>query len=239
MDSLICGLIIGTVFYLSSHAGSKDHISIKSIIGSCFALLLYVVYDFVIKPILYSIILRKRRLLYFEDYLKDNGFIYPIYQLNEKVINIYATGVLDSSKKILVGKDLLELADIDTLHGLIWHELGHLKNNHLCKVFIINSICTLLYFILWFKLGPKIYSSPCAPLFVALLGGFLGVVMVIIPEYFRKKYEIQADQFAAQNFGKNNYAGVLNKLNEMTNGGVEKGNVYYPTLKERLAAISN
>src|SRR5699024_9845861 len=63
---------------------------------------------------------------------------------------------------------------------------------------------------------------------------FYGLPLWLIPGLVQRRLEYQADSFAADVVGKDNYFGTLSKLDQLTDGGVEKGGLTHPALGKRI-----
>jgi Zn-dependent protease with chaperone function len=124
------------------------------------------------------------------------------------------------------------------IHGLLFHEVGHLKKNHLLELYIGTFFCCLVYFVSFKLLLPFINLSSIPGLYVGLNGGFLGVLLIVIPGLMQRKMEYEADKFAADHIGADKYISVLQKLDDLTEGGVSRGGINYPTLKQRINFIN-
>lgn len=67
---------------------------------------------------------------------------------------------------------------------------------------------------------------------------FYGLPMWLIPALFQRRFEYQADSYAAKIVGKENYVGSLIKLDKLTKGAVEKGGMTHPSLKKRINRLN-
>jgi Zn-dependent protease with chaperone function len=200
-------------------------------------------FDFMLKPYFYDFfdrcsvrdIEREKQIeVLFQKKIK-------VYLLKKNITNIYATGFYGSSKSILIGEELVHRISQNHLLNLIAHELGHLEKNHLFRTYIANFVAIGLYMISAYWMHPY-FSSFDAFLegaFVFLHGMFLGLLLVFIPGLVQKKFELEADVFAALLVGKEEYIATLNALNEITHGVMEKNAINYPSLQKRIYNVKN
>jgi Zn-dependent protease with chaperone function len=66
---------------------------------------------------------------------------------------------------------------------------------------------------------------------------FYGFPLWLIPSFYQRRLELEADAFAAQLTSKECMIASLEKLNYITNGMVSKGGDTHPSLKKRLNNI--
>ena len=138
-----------------------------------------------------------------------------VYLLKKKVTNIYATGFYGASKSILIGEELVQKLSPDHLLNLMAHELGHLEKDHLFRAYVANFAAIVIYMISAYWVHPY-FSSFNAYLegtLVFVHGMFLGLLLVIIPGLVQKKFELEADLYAALLVGREAYIATLKALN--------------------------
>lgn len=202
-------------------------------------LFLILTYSFVLSPVL-SIKLNKK-LIYNEEYSK-----YLLGEFNTKISvsivdtdlkNAYATGILPCYKIILLGRALIEGLSEQEIKGIILHEYAHNKYNHIFKIYLVSIAGIFLNFILIYFLS-KIPINIPEVLKYALFGGFCGFInFQLLPGIFKKKFEYQADSFAARHIGLKTYEETLIHLDEVTGGLLKKGNASHPDLDNRIKNI--
>jgi Zn-dependent protease with chaperone function len=87
-------------------------------------------------------------------------------------------------------KSIFEQVSKEGLHAIVAHELGHLKLNHLRKLYIINivllAITTLVYSLL---ILPHMASPYYVYYLMAFGGVFYGLIPMLILGFFQKKFE--------------------------------------------------
>ena len=153
--------------------------------------------------------------------------------VDKEFANAYAIGVLSNTKAILISKDLVNNMTQLELNGLIAHEVGHLENNHLFKLYLSSLVALLFGYLSTFYFYPIIENSGYNIHVLRAVHGslFYGLPIWLIPGWFQRKFEYQADVHAAKIVGEENYINSLKKLDELANGSVKRGDVTHPTLK--------
>jgi STE24 endopeptidase len=125
--------------------------------------------------------------------------------------NAYFTG-LGKNKRIVFFDTLIESLDDEELEAVLAHELGHFKCKHVIKMLVASSITTLISFAIlgwlitepWFFSGLGVdyvtqYSNAAALLLFTLVSPVFTPFMQPISAYFQRKFEFEADDFAANN----------------------------------------
>ncbi len=121
--------------------------------------------------------------------------------------NAYFTG-MGNNKRIVFFDTLVESLEEDELEAVLAHELGHFKCKHVIKMLAASSIMTLISFAIlgwiieqpWFYsgLGVEQASKAAALLLFMLVSPVFTVFLQPISSYFQRKFEFEADAFAAQ-----------------------------------------
>jgi hypothetical protein len=160
--------------------------------------------------------------------------------IESNVLNAFATGVLPFTKTILLGRPLIEKFSVKEIDAFIAHELGHIDKNHLWKLYL----CNVLYLFFYITLNQKILSYFIgSPYYVVVLGINAGLIMgagnMFVLGQVQKIFEKQADIHGASLVGKEPYKNMLIRLNELSEGLLEKWAFNYPKLSERIANIDN
>ncbi len=137
--------------------------------------------------------------------------------------NAYFTG-MGNNKRIVFFDTLIESLDDEELEAVLAHELGHFKCKHVIKMLIASSFMTLISFAIlgwlitqdWFfsGLGVDTHSNAAALLLFMLVSPVFTTFMQPISAYFQRKFEFEADDFAAQNSKASKMISGLVKLYE-------------------------
>jgi STE24 endopeptidase len=122
--------------------------------------------------------------------------------------NAYFTG-LGNNKRIVFFDNLVNSLDDEELEAVLAHELGHFKCKHVIKMLIATSIMSLISLAIlgwlinepWFYsgLGVEQPSHAAALLLFLLVSSSFTFFMQPISAYFQRKFEFEADDFAANN----------------------------------------
>ncbi|MDF1584084.1 MAG: M48 family metallopeptidase [Methyloprofundus sp.] len=121
--------------------------------------------------------------------------------------NAYFTG-MGSNKRIVFFDTLAESLDDDEMEAVLAHELGHFKRKHVIKMLVASSIMSLISLGIlgwlitqnWFfsGLGVNTASHAAALLLFMLVSPVFTTFMTPISAYFQRKFEFEADDFAAE-----------------------------------------
>ncbi len=122
--------------------------------------------------------------------------------------NAYFTG-LGNNKRIVFFDTLVESLDEEELEAVLAHELGHFKRKHVIKMLCASSVLSLISLAIlgwlineqWFYsgLGVQQASNAAALLLFMLVSPVFTFFMQPISAYFQRKFEFEADDFAANN----------------------------------------
>ncbi|WP_459990621.1 M48 family metallopeptidase [Methylosoma difficile] len=137
--------------------------------------------------------------------------------------NAYFTG-LGNNKRIVFFDNLVNSLDEEELEAVLAHELGHFKRKHVIKMLIATSITSLISLAVlgwlinqpWFftGLGVAQPSNAAALLLFTLVSSSFTFFMQPITAYFQRKFEFEADDFAANNAQASKMISGLVKLYE-------------------------
>ena len=137
--------------------------------------------------------------------------------------NAYFTG-LGNNKRIVFFDNLVASLEEEELEAVLAHELGHFKCKHVIKMLIATSIMSLISFAVlgwlisqaWFynDLGVEQASNAAALLLFMLVSSTFTFFMQPISAYFQRKFEFEADDFAANNAKADKMISALVKLYE-------------------------
>ena len=128
------------------------------------------------------------------------------------------------------------------IEGILMHEVGHFKHGHMRKLFYISLLVSPLAISLFNIRSEMAILNNFLILDLAsvgLAGGVLGFLMLYIPGRFQRKYELQADLFAAKAVGAETYLSALDIMDEVSGGEVSKGGNTHPNLVSRVKHIKS
>lgn len=155
------------------------------------------------------------------------------------LVNAYAIGVLPTSKTIILGKPLVEKLDLDEIHAVVAHEVGHLRMSHLPIIYLINVLCVAAFgFAMSYLYRVQVENVLFGLLLVAAVGAIAGALFFgVIPGLITRKLEYDADRFAAQKVGVQCYKRALLKLDDIMDKKLSGGDMAHPPLKQRLQHV--
>lgn len=135
--------------------------------------------------------------------------------------NAYFTGLGDS-KRIVFFDTLMNSLEHDELEAVLAHELGHFKRKHVLKMLVANAAISLAGFALlgwligqeWFYsgLGVAAPSKAAGLLLFMLVAPVFTVFLHPLIAHFQRRYEFEADDFAALHTRPAHLVGALVKL---------------------------
>jgi STE24 endopeptidase len=168
--------------------------------------------------------------------------------------NAFFTG-LGAFRKIVLFDTLIQQLSEPELEAVLAHEIGHYKKKHIPKMLLASAVGSLLGFYClsvlvhqaWFFRAFGFEPGNSAPAFL-LFGLMAGVVTFWfspLVHIWSRRYEYQADRFAADAMGEpSSLIGALRKLNEKNLSNLTPHPLYsgfyysHPTLLEREAALN-
>ena len=135
--------------------------------------------------------------------------------------NAYFTGIGDS-KRIVFFDTLVDSLEHDELEAVLAHELGHFKRRHVIKMLMTSAAITLAGFALlgwvsqedWFYrgLGVQEPNHAAALLLFIMVAPVFTVFLKPVIAYFQRRYEFEADDFAASHTRSRDLISALVKL---------------------------
>ena len=168
--------------------------------------------------------------------------------------NAFFTGFGRLRKIVLFDTLIQQLAEAE-LEAVLAHEIGHYKKRHVPKMlaWLAASLFIGFYGVAWIAKQAWFYQafgfgtgtvSP-ALLLAGLLGGVVTFWFSPLQNLWSRRYEYQADAFAAGTMGESrSMVGALRKLNEKNLSNLTPHPLYsgfyysHPTLQEREQALS-
>ncbi len=135
--------------------------------------------------------------------------------------NAYFTGIGDS-KRIVFFDTLVDSLGHDELEAVLAHELGHFKRRHVIKMLVTSAAITLAGFALlgwisqqyWFYAGLGVpgRSNATALLLFMLVAPVFTVFLKPVMAWIQRRYEFEADDFAASHTDAGHLINALVKL---------------------------
>jgi Zn-dependent protease with chaperone function len=163
-----------------------------------------------------------------------------IYLINHNNPNAYVMGILPFSYIIVITKNLFSILSLQEIESLLAHEEGHIKKFHLAKSLITVSLFFAFSGIIQtFYIFPLQHTSSyygyifC--IYQALTAGIISFLLGLI----NKKFEKEADTYAAQITEKGTVISALKKLDAHYDGSSSKWSHNYPTLNQRIKNVEN
>jgi STE24 endopeptidase len=168
--------------------------------------------------------------------------------------NAFFTG-FGRFRKIVLFDTLTQQLNEPELEAVLAHEIGHFKKKHIPKMLIFSTFSSLAGFYVvsllakqeWFYRAFGFEPGNIAPvlLLFALLSGVVMFWFSPLAHWWSRRYEYQADAFAAQVMNEpRSLIGALRKLNEKNLSNLTPHPLYsgfyysHPTLVEREAALT-
>ena len=167
--------------------------------------------------------------------------------------NAFFTG-FGRFRKIVLFDTLVEQLEESELAAVVAHEIGHYRKGHIPKMLVWSALSLLggFYTLAWLSTQDWFYSAfgfetgnlASAFLLFALLAGTVTFWFTPLANLWSRRFEYQADAFAAQAMGEyHSLVGALRKLNEKNLSNLTPHPLYsgfhhsHPTLLEREAAL--
>jgi STE24 endopeptidase len=168
--------------------------------------------------------------------------------------NAFFTGFGGFRKIVLFDTLIQQLAEPE-LEAVLAHEIGHFKKKHVPKMLVASALGSLAGFWLisllagqgWFYRGFGFEPGSIVPalLLFGLLAGVITFWFSPVAHWWSRRYEYQADAFAAQVMKEpRSLIGALRKLNEKNLSNLTPHPLYsgfyysHPTLLERERALA-
>ena len=115
---------------------------------------------------------------------------------HKDLFNAFAQKLLVSTGGILIGQKILRDLSDDAIEGVVAHEIGHIKHNHVNKMIAIGVVNNVVYAALITYLAAKGQLSDSKR-------SFLWIVSYLLPSIIiNKRFEKEADEFACKENGK-------------------------------------
>lgn len=167
--------------------------------------------------------------------------------------NAFFTGFW-KKKKIVLYDTLIQKHTTDELVAVLAHEAGHYKKKHVLKNMAVSAVQT---FVMFYVLSLLIFNKSLSEAFraegmvvhinliaFAILYEPVSLILGLAGNYFSRKQEFQADEFAVKATGKTNLPNALKKLSVDQLSNLLPHPVYvffhysHPPLIQRLEAMN-
>lgn len=168
--------------------------------------------------------------------------------------NAYFSG-LGSKKRIVLFDTLLNKLTTEEIVAVLAHEIGHYKHKHTLYQFLISlPVNLLLFFLLGYILKSDIFAQVFGVtsasfhiniIVFSLLYAPVSLLLGIFSNILSRKFEFQADAFAAQYGYANSLQSGLKKLSETSLSNLMPHPLYvffhysHPTLYQRLTKLTS
>ena len=167
--------------------------------------------------------------------------------------NAFFTG-FKRFRKIVLFDTLIEQLTPTELEAVVAHEIGHYRKGHIPKMLAVSAVSLLvalfsIHLLLhqdWFfkPFGFQVGDIVAALLLFTLLGGVVTFWFSPLGHWWSRKYEYEADRYAAETIGETaSMVSALRKLNEKNLSNLTPHPAYsgfyysHPTLLERERAL--
>ena len=237
IEILLFTIIFGLTFWLAAEKIEGNFLQ-----ATFFIVLAIIIstYHYLIAPIWHLISSKTKESVELSKILREhNYFQYKVLVLNEKnMINAYAIGILPFNSLILMSKDLNNNLNQKGKECILLHEVAHHAKKHLVKLYAVNILLSVVGYLLFYFRGLifiYLESSVTGHLIsVFATGCFASFLVLYVSGRFQKKYEYEADLFAAKKVGLDNYVNTLKAVDKTSNGKISEGGITHPTLEKRI-----
>lgn len=166
----------------------------------------------------------------------ENVELYTVDWKKFKVANAFQVGPRKFS--VYCSNDLLEEMPVEEAEAVLAHKLAHAKKKHVAKslaLFVFPEVAAMNLSVY----GAVMMQRNIGPRAIAFLVGLLGVF--IVPQIglrFQRRFELEADAFAAMSLGDGKpVINALNRLAKLNLIPAEKGSPTHPSIRTRVQRI--
>jgi Zn-dependent protease with chaperone function len=203
-----------------------------------FIIAIFPTYEYFIQPIF---LLYSNNLTRAEELEKKNHFLkeYKVFISKKYFANAFAFGVIPSTKAIIISKDIIDNLQELEIGAILAHEAGHLKKNHIFKLYTISLIGLLVGYLTSFYFYPIIEKYPEYVHFLrGLHGGFFYALPIwLLTSYSQRFFEYEADRFSSEKTSGKLIISALKKLDALSKGKISSGGITHPSLDKRIKNI--
>ncbi|KGE15495.1 M48 family metallopeptidase [Sphingobacterium deserti] len=198
-------------------------------------------YKSILKPFFCALQSRNRNAL-FEQYILAKTKMQVVVVISPvKFINAYAFGALPFSRLIVMSEQLVEQLTETDIKAVLLHEMGHLKGKHLLQLYLYNLFTVFMYYTLVMYFFRSSMDFTIAEKFSCIIAGgaIFGLLAYFIPVPMMKKFEYDADYYAAKIIGVEHYSQMLQNLDQLTQRALTHSDFYHPNLQQRLNKLKD
>ena len=158
-----------------------------------------------------------------------------------RLANAFATGGL-GAHLVVIGGRLLERMSRPQLCAVLAHEVAHVVKRHVPRLVLpLTIVGTSLHVLCVISFANPLFDRE-GPLSVAagaaLAGAFAGLFVVVLPGFFMRRMEFQADRVAVEMLGDGELlVDALTKLAELNKQPLDARSWSHPTMQARIDAI--
>lgn len=178
-----------------------------------------------------------------ESILQQLGYTnYQIRIVKNGGYTTAAKGILPGCRIILLGDDLRCSLTEKELEVVILQEVAHFKLNHQVKLYAISLLLmTFSFALLIVRAHIEVLNETVMMQLISLAVtvAIIGIIFYYILFNIKKKFGLKADIYAAAKVKSERVASTLNKLNEVSEGGLTEGNYRIHPLRKRLEHLKH
>lgn len=169
---------------------------------------------------------------------KHNINRYELYfwdSSRSKEVNAMVSGII--KYRLFISTCLIEELTLPELETVITHEIGHIKNRHLLKIFVGKLFAVISLVML--AVAPYVFNFDKVRFyFIAVIVVFLGVLISVAVE---RKYESQADVYATIYNDPDLFSSALKKISKYEEDEINKVDGLFqshPDVKDRIKNVN-
>ena len=226
-DASIVGISVFTILYSFSLLNIQGHIVLF--------VLLFIIssYRSILSPFLLS---RKNvninpdlnRWVYSKTGIRVNVIV-----SSHKFVSALTMGVFPFSRIVIIGANLIDKLNRHELEGILLHEIGHLRNNHLTILFASNLCLSAVNALVILKL----LTNGTPFLMYMAIAIITWLTLYLLPTPMHRYFEYQADKFVLNYINKEEYSKTLMRLDDITLNGLSVNDIHHPSLHNRIQNI--
>ena len=153
------------------------------------------------------------------------------------MVNAFATGGV-FRHLIVIGGGILEKMAVSEIKAVVAHEVAHVVRKDVLRLLPYMALATVGHFATHlFYVGP-LFNDGRFIIGCVLVGSYVAVFFLLIPQYFLRRAEYRADELAVKLLGDRQplIEGLL-KIAEFNGMHLDLTGVSHPSMNQRIAAI--